>query len=150
MIKHYNNEINVEDKNKIILIVGERPGTVKKYCPRSGNYIAFDSESKNKTALFVNRVIKQTKNIILTNAINYSLDKEKITEELKNKGIEELDKLIKEIKPIKIITLGAIARDSIKKLNIKDYISLRHPSYVIKFDIGKEDYEKQLIEAITI
>lgn len=129
--------INVS--NNPIIIVGQNPGRQR------GGVTEKVCWQNNQSADLLCEAIKGRDNIILTNVCQY---RDMTLGNLK-KGVEDLERLIKEVKPRKVISLGTIA--SIKVLGILldnpsfRVISLHHPSYVVRFNNDRTEWINKLI-----
>lgn len=123
------------------LIVGEQPGRQRK---KDATGEVFHG---NRTGDFIESVIVNKTNIILTNANNGY--------QLLSEGIQDLHQLIKVHRPGRIICLGKKARKAIEciisaRSNSTAYLPhdnifyLDHPSYRLRFNIDISQYKKTL------
>lgn len=130
--------------------MGERPGKQRK------GEETFEAFHGNKTGDFIEGLVKDHGNIILTNAINYQEYSGESIAYLQDEGLYELKNLIQRYEPKRIIALGKVARQSIQLLEDSQIGSLKpimaecyvfylpHPSWVLRFrkDVGM--YEKTI------
>jgi uracil-DNA glycosylase len=131
-------EYNIINKENIIFIVGMCPGKQRK---KDKTNIAWEG---NKSGDFLTKIIKDYKNLYLTNIFNtYSVDK--IETETIEKGKKQLLNDINLLKPKKIICLGDFAFSTVMNFNLKDIhiIKLKHPSYILRFNGKQEEYINQ-------
>lgn len=143
MIKFKTRNINIT-KNPIF-IIGQCPGNQRK---ADSNKQVFHA---NRTGDFIEKIIKNKKNIYLTNLFNYLIDGD-ITDEIIKKGLSELIKDIKKYKPRKLIVLGNIAFNAINKstsaYTTLPITSMRHPSFILRFNKDKRWYKTRLLKEI--
>ena len=138
-IKYETRTINIT--NNPTFIVGQCPGkTTKKALIKQNNkYQVF---SGNQTGTLVNEIIKNNKNLYLTNIFNYYTN-EAITQEIINQGLQELQEDIYKYQPATIICLGKFAEKHVKTLQTTAQVYvITHPSYVLRFQMNKEEYTK--------
>lgn len=131
-----------------ILIVGERPG---KQRLGTAEQKAFHG---NKSGDFIEEIIKDYGNIVITNAINFQETEFESLNDLILDGAYDLRQLIKKYEPKRIIALGKRARLTIDNITDNGNSSiladdcfvfyLPHPSFVLRFrkDIGM--YQKTI------
>lgn len=137
--KFKSRKINIQNKNKIIMIIGICPGKQRK---NNSNFEVFHG---NRTGDFIENIIKNKKNIYLTNILNYT---HKST--LSNREIE-LAKLklrikINIIKPIKIICLGNTVKKILLSMINEEKVKcifLEHPSFILRFNKDIENYKNK-------
>lgn len=129
------------EQNKVI-IVGERPLSSKGLEEK----VAF---LKGRSSKFINEVVKDHTNIILTNAINTPIGSIKSQWRA---GKDQLMELINENKPTKIICLGSLASSMMDEIGSPfnfDVFKLKHPSYILRFNKGVDEYRNLITNILT-
>lgn len=128
--------------------MGERPGKQRK------GEETFEAFHGNKTGDFIEGLVKDHGNIILTNAVMYQEAKDEHFAYLQDEGLSDLRALILRYEPKRIIALGKVARQSVQIMEdgtmMKDVMTecyvfyLPHPSWILRFrkDVGM--YEKTI------
>jgi len=144
MIKFKPREVNVIDKNRVIMVVGETPGRPKKNS--TNEYVWMEQRAGS----FLRKLVKDCQNLILTNSYNYYC----ITQEERTKaqaiGKIELIALIEQYKPVKIVALGNYAYDTLMSLQVKlNVIKMYHPSFILRFAYDTSKYKRKLLELLT-
>lgn len=144
------NDIRYEDvfidvtKNPTI-IIGQNPGNQRKG--------TFNGKCwhGNRSADLLRSVIDGSENIVLTNACQYR----EMTDKQAEDGQYDLSVLINELQPFKIICLGNYSFNVVKHLMQNGFIKckngtsmsvyrLDHPSYIIRFNKDKPEWEEKL------
>lgn len=137
-------EVNIVNKKKVIMIVGETPGKPKKNS--TNEYAWMEMRSGN----FLRELVKDQKNLILTNSYNYYCETKHERPRAQVIGKLELMNLIMQYKPIKIIALGNFAYETLISLPTKlNIIKLYHPSYILRFSRGIDAYKIKLLKELS-
>ncbi len=124
--------------SKPIMIIGVKPG---KQRMGERTYKVWEG---NRSGDFINNIVKDLKNILLTNVCNYKDP----TPPKRTLGIYELISDIKINKPRKIICLGKHPFNIVKQYKLDEKfktVKLLHPSYVLRFNKDVKNYRKKLI-----
>lgn len=128
-------------KKNPIIIVGQNPG--HNY---DGTHTGVAWE-RNKSAKLLWEAIDDRQNLILTNICNYTV----ITIPRLAEGVLDLYHLIKIDNPSKIVCLGNIAYTEVKKMQVQNMpkvFHFHHPSYIIRFNKGRNSWIKDIRKAI--
>ena len=123
-----------------IFIVGINPGKQRREFKTK---IVWEG---NKSGDYINNLIKSIPNLYLTNICNFS----KLNNKNIYKGLLKLTYDILYYSPIKIVCLGNIPTYCCSKINILDIkiVSLKHPSYILRFNKNKRQYEQKLLREL--
>lgn len=117
------------------MVVGQNPGRQR---VNDRTYEVFHG---NRTGDLVERAIDGLENIILTNVVNF----QDYSSQQLQEGIDDLKELVLTYKPKKIICLGGLAKFTVQHINCdSEKIYIAHPSFVLRFNLGWEEYQDKL------
>lgn len=135
-------------KENPIFVVGACPGKQREGCKtnivwegnRSGDYL-FD-------------LVKNKSNVFMTNVFNWYVVG-KVNPQIIKDGKEELKQEIIKRNPIRVICLGNLAFQTVKSImdeveNARPFLSLYHPSYILRFNKDQKEYEDQIEAAFDV
>lgn len=126
-----------------VFIVGQCPGSQRS---KDKNFKVFHG---NRTGDFVEEVLQGKSNIYLTNAFNYYVWQEDDLKPYVETGYVELKADVDRLKPRKIVCLGTAAHKQVARLKLGiPVITIKHPSYILRFSGDKSDYKKKFLDAI--
>ena len=126
----------IKVSNKPIIVVGMNPGRT-----RISKHSPYVWDGDTPTSNLLRKIVKPYTNIVLTNVCNYQDMSTKNVDE----GMNDLAKMFKDIKPRKVICLGAYAHLAVRVLDPKCEIrKFLHPSYVVRFKKDKEEYTSKI------
>jgi uracil-DNA glycosylase len=143
-----------------VFIVGMCPGKQRK---NADTKIVWEG---NRSGDFISEILKDRKNLYFTNGINFFVNG-KIGKDKRQFGRDELYADMVKYDPSKVICLGDFAAKAVDaciaraeaqhKARIKQdrpglygvpVIKMTHPGYVLRFNKGKDEYAKELLEAV--
>lgn len=124
-----------------VFIVGLNPGKQRK-----GHETGVVWEG-NRSGDYLTDVLERYEvvNVYLTNICNY----QKPDEEKSLEGVVDLVRDVERLRPRKIIALGDYVYAVLSKNCPVNLVKVLHPSYVLRFNRDRSEYEKQLIKEIT-
>lgn len=129
--------ISIDVKENPVFIVGINPGRQRK---SQQTYRVWEG---NRSGDLVMEAIDGYDNLFLTNVCNYQ-DAE-LNEEKYEEGLEDLLKNIIELKPKRIICLGAMPHLAVRILSPPcEVVKLMHPSFIVRFNKDRKAYIKKL------
>lgn len=117
-------------------IVGQNPGNIQ---VNNGENVVWRG---NRSGNFIDYATSDIKNLYFTNICNYQeVNKERVEE-----GLKDLEEAIRAHKPRKIVCLGLYAAEHIRRLHHSgiELVIFHHPSFVLRFNRGVEQYRDKL------
>lgn len=138
--------VNFED---VVMVVGMCPGRQRK------KDVNCEVWHGNRSGDLMEEAVAGAKNLYLTNVFNYRTTRElKDSKTLIEKGVSELLSDIRRMKPVKIICMGNFAYNHVFELisprsKIK-IVKLPHPSFVIRFNKGRQLLIDHIREEVRI
>ena len=134
--------VEIEITQNPVFIVGQCPG---KQTKKRKTLKVWEG---NRSGDLMQKIIKDFKNLYLTNAFNYYV-KGKVTPEIIDTGESELVDAITTHKPKVIICFGDFAYKKVIDLTPIKAIKLVHPGYILRFNMDQSNYLKNCRKTIS-
>lgn len=122
----------IEVEERPTVFVGQNPGKTRK-----GKYSEYVWDGDTRTSSLLREAVDGYTNVVLTNVCNYQV----MSDEHLQEGLIDLQKMIEDLEPKKIVCLGGFARRHVLSLKPEcKVVSISHPSYIVRFNRDKEQY----------
>lgn len=122
------------ERDQEIMVVGQNPGRQRKSAQ------TFTAWEGNRSGDFMQEIVKGIPGLYLTNVCNY----QEMTPERIEEGLSDLRAYYSENDVKKVVCLGLFAADHVKKAGLPVDVIMHHPSFVLRFNKGKENYKAAL------